>query len=75
MTTQKDKARVCEIIEDMGGPAELARKLSPKKGKQITTAIVSNWTYRGSIPRRHWDAMIELSGGWLTTDILHGRDK
>ena len=71
MTTPKDKARVSAIIEDMGGPAELARKLSTSK-KQLATAIVSNWTYRGDIPRRYWQQVIKLSGGAVTAARLAG---
>lgn len=71
MTTPKDKARVSAIIEDMGGPAELARKLSTNK-KQLVTAIVSNWTYRGDIPRRYWQQIIKLSGGAVTAARLAG---
>lgn len=71
MTTQKDKARVCDIIEDMGGPAELARKLSTGK-RRLTTAVVSNWTYRGGIPMRYWQTIIKLSGGTVSLSRLSG---
>ena len=71
MTAQKDKARVCEIIEDMGGPAELARALSTK-ARPLATAVVANWTYRGDIPRRHWQQIIKLSGGAVTLSRLSG---
>ena len=71
MTTQKDKARVCEIIEDMGGPAELARSLSTK-ARPLATAVVANWTYRGDIPRRYWQQIIKLSGGAMTLSRLSG---
>lgn len=71
MTTQKDKARISAIIEDMGGPAELARLLSTGK-KNLATAVVSNWTYRGDIPRRYWQQIIKLSGGAVTAARLAG---
>lgn len=71
MTTQKDKARISAIIEDMGGPAELARLLSTGKNN-LATAVVSNWTYRGDIPRRYWQQIIKLSGGAVTAARLAG---
>lgn len=71
MTTPKDKARVSAIIEDMGGPAELARLLSTGK-KNLATAVVANWTYRGDIPRRYWQQIIKLSGGAVTAARLAG---
>lgn len=71
MTTQKDKARVSAIIEDMGGPAALARTLSTSK-KHLSTALVSNWTYRGDIPRRYWQQIIRESGGLVTAARLAG---
>lgn len=61
------KEAVRSLIDSLGGPAELARTLNgmkrvTKAQKDLTTAIVSNWTYRASIPAMFHKAIQQLGG-------------
>lgn len=62
------RQRVTEIIDDMGGTTEIAGLLD------VTTAVVCMWRTRGDIPRRYWQAIIDLSHGRITSARLAGTE-
>ena len=62
------RQRISDIIEDMGGTAELAGLLGVK------TAVVCMWRIRGDIPRRYWQDIIDLSHGNIRSARLAGTD-
>lgn len=62
------RQRITDIIEDMGGTAEMAGLLGVK------TAVVCMWRARGDIPRRHWQLIIDLSHGIITSARLAGTE-
>lgn len=52
--TQKARARVWQIVDDLGGPTALAMALHEKPN------AVRNWQCRGDVPRRHWPKLRKM---------------
>lgn len=52
--TQKDRARVWQIVDDLGGPTAVALALHDNAN------AVRNWQVRGDVPRRHWPKLRKM---------------
>ena len=60
MDKEKKKARIKKVIEDLGRPAEVARRLNDKDMRKIhgekhhiVTSYVSTWIWLGQIPKKY----------------------
>lgn len=55
---------VARIIDLLGGPTPIGRAMG------VPSNTVGNWKGRGSIPARHHFALVRMSDGRLTPDML-----
>lgn len=59
-----------EVIEFCGGPATVAHWLSERYKRGFSPKTVSAWKGRQNIPLDYWLAIIEMSKGLVSPDIL-----
>ena len=62
---------VPEIIERLGGNAEVSRKLSKALERQINPSTVSEMKRRKSIPLEYWGGFMAISNGKVSMRRLY----
>jgi carbamoyl-phosphate synthase small subunit len=62
-----------QAINQLGGQAELAKRLTERTGKPVTRQMVNNWVSRGSLPSWVVQPLHSLTG--LSYEVLLGAPK